>query len=67
MEGAVYGLDNSIGSGARSLAPMLGSAIAVWWGLRTAFPITGGIMILAAMISAMLLPKRAVIRNESSS
>lgn len=60
LEGAVYGLDNSIGSGARSLAPMIGSAIAVSWGLRTAFPITGGLMILAATISALLLPKRTL-------
>ncbi len=61
LEGAVFGLDNSIGSGARSLAPMIGSAIAVWWSLRTAFPITGAILILAAIISALFLPKRPVI------
>ena len=57
LEGAVYGLDNSIGSGARSLAPMIGSAIAVWATLRTAFPITGAILILASILSALLLPK----------
>jgi len=58
MEGAVYGLDNSIGSGARSLAPMIGAGIAVSWSLRAAFPITGGIMILAAFTTWLLLPKR---------
>jgi MFS transporter, DHA1 family, multidrug resistance protein len=57
LEGAVYGLDNSIGSGARALAPMIGSSIAVWMNLRAAFPITGGLMILGAVISALLLPK----------
>jgi DHA1 family multidrug resistance protein-like MFS transporter len=58
LEGAVYGLDNSIGSGARSLAPMIGSAIAVWWGLRAAFPVTGSILLLAAGVSFVLLPRR---------
>jgi MFS transporter, DHA1 family, multidrug resistance protein len=62
LEGAVYGLDNSIGSGARSLAPMIGSGIAVWWGLRTAFPITGGVLILASVISAIFLPKHELSR-----
>jgi MFS transporter, DHA1 family, multidrug resistance protein len=57
LEGAVYGLDNSIGSGARSLAPMIGSSIAVWMNLRAAFPITGALMILGAVISAWLLPR----------
>ncbi len=38
MEGAVYGLDNSIGSGARALAPMIGSGIAVVSSLRARFP-----------------------------
>lgn len=65
LEGAVYGLDNSIGSGARSLAPMIGSAIAVLWGLRAAFPIAGGLMILAAAISSMLLPKRKYLLEKT--
>ncbi len=60
LEGAVYGLDNSIGSGARSLAPMIGSGIAVWWSLRTAFPITGAVLLVGAVVSAMLLPERTV-------
>ena len=59
LEGAVYGLDNSIGSGARALAPMLGSAVAVWLSLRMAFPITGGLMLLGAAISFLLLPRRS--------
>lgn len=58
LEGAVYGLDNSIGSGARSLAPMIGSGIAVWWNLRGAFPMTAIILFIAAGISALLLPKQ---------
>ncbi len=56
LEGAVYGLDNSIGSGARSLAPMIGSGIAIVWSLRTAFPVTGAVLLIAALVSALLLP-----------
>ncbi len=58
MEGAVYGLDNSIGSGARSIAPMFGSGIAVWWSLRAAFPLTGIVLIIGAVISAIFLPRQ---------
>jgi DHA1 family multidrug resistance protein-like MFS transporter len=57
MEGAVYGLDNSIGSGARAIAPMLGSGISIIASLRAAFPVTGVILILAALISSLLLPQ----------
>jgi hypothetical protein len=32
----------------------------VWWGLRGAFPVTGGVMILAAVISSILLPRRPI-------
>ena len=66
LEGAVYGLDNSIGSGARALAPMIGSGIAVSWSLRGAFPITGLILILASVISAILLPKQAIDTSQAA-
>jgi DHA1 family multidrug resistance protein-like MFS transporter len=33
-QGATYGLDNSIQAAARSIAPMLGAGIALWWGVR---------------------------------
>ena len=39
-QGAVYGLDTSVNAGARSIAPMLGAAIAVWFGLRGVFGAT---------------------------
>lgn len=57
-EGAVFGLDNSIGSGARSLAPMLGSAIMGAWGPRPAFGITGLMMALTSIFALMALPRR---------
>lgn len=67
LEGAVYGLDNSIGSGARTLAPIIGSGIAVSWSLRAAFPITGMILIVASAISALLLPKQPVLAPSPAS
>jgi DHA1 family multidrug resistance protein-like MFS transporter len=33
-QGATYGLDNSLQAAARTVAPMIGAAIAVWFGLR---------------------------------
>ena len=38
---------------------MLILLFAVAWNLRTAFPITGAVLILAAVLSALLLPRRA--------
>jgi len=57
-EGAVYGLDNSIGSGARSLAPMIGSAVMVWWGVRSTFVVSGALLALTAVFAALALPGR---------
>jgi len=51
-EGAVYGLDNSIGSGARALAPMLGVGVAAYFGLRATF-VTAALLYLAAGLVAI--------------
>ncbi len=56
-EGAVYGLDNSIRAGARSLAPMLGSGVTLWFGLRGAYVVAGLIFIVAALLAAWRLPR----------
>jgi MFS transporter, DHA1 family, multidrug resistance protein len=58
LEGAVYGLDNAIGSGARAMAPMLGSAVAVSLGLRPAFAITAAILVMAGLVGMAWLPRR---------
>ena len=47
-EGAVYGLDNSIVSGARALAPLAGTGLAVWLGYR-------GVFVVAASLMAVLM------------
>jgi predicted MFS family arabinose efflux permease len=56
LEGAVYGLENAVGSGARTVAPMLGSAVMLWWGLRSTFLVTGGLLLLTALFALLSLP-----------
>jgi MFS transporter, DHA1 family, multidrug resistance protein len=55
-EGAVYGLDNSIGSGGRAVAPLVGSAVAASFGLRSAFTATGVAFLVAVVLAAGFLP-----------
>ncbi|MBE0408242.1 MAG: MFS transporter [Anaerolineales bacterium] len=55
-EGAVFGLDNSIISGARSVAPLIGSGLAIWFGLRTTFLATGLLYLGAMMLAILKLP-----------
>ena len=59
-EGAVYGLDNSIVSGTRSIAPLVGSAVAAGLGLRAVFPVITALFILAAVLGTLKLPAREV-------
>jgi DHA1 family multidrug resistance protein-like MFS transporter len=56
-EGAVYGLENSIRSGARSIAPLLGSGVAMWFGLRATFPATAVIFVLMGGFALARLPR----------
>lgn len=56
FEGVVYGLDNSVMSGARAIAPLMGAGIALMLGIRTAFMITAGMFFLSAIIAAWRLP-----------
>jgi DHA1 family multidrug resistance protein-like MFS transporter len=59
-EGAVYGLDNSIISGGRAIAPLLGAAIAAAFGLRSAFTATAILFFLSSMLAVVSLPKNQV-------
>jgi DHA1 family multidrug resistance protein-like MFS transporter len=56
-EGAVYGLDNSINSGARAVAPMVGVAIAMWLGLRAVFGAAALFYLAAALLALRALPR----------
>lgn len=51
-EGAVYGLDSSITSGARVIGPLLGVGIAAWLGVRAVF-LTAGLLYLVAALLAL--------------
>jgi DHA1 family multidrug resistance protein-like MFS transporter len=54
-EGAAYGLDNSITSVARAVAPLLGAGMALWWGLRATFVATAFIYLMAGGVAALTL------------
>jgi len=57
QEGAVYGLDNSIASGARTIAPLLGVGIAMWFGVRSVFGIGALLYVIAALLAVFKLPR----------
>lgn len=50
-EGAAYGLDHSVTSAARAVAPLLGAAVAAWFGLRATFVATAFIYFMAAAMA----------------
>ncbi len=56
-EGAVYGLDSSVVSASRAIAPLLGSAVAVWLSLRGIFIVTALIFLATALAALWWLPK----------
>ncbi|MCG8348215.1 MAG: MFS transporter [Chloroflexales bacterium] len=59
-EGAVYGLDSSVLSGSRAVAPLVGAAVAVWLGLRGIFVVNGLVCLCAALCAIWWLPKTPV-------
>jgi DHA1 family multidrug resistance protein-like MFS transporter len=63
-EGAVYGLDNSINSGAGAVAPLVGAGVAVWFGLRATFAATALILLVAGLLAVRGLPRPARPRRE---
>jgi DHA1 family multidrug resistance protein-like MFS transporter len=56
-QGAVYGIDASVVSMANAAGPMLGSTIAVWFGLRAPFLLAAGAFFLAAALAWLLVPR----------
>ncbi len=63
-EGVVYGLDNSVSSGARAFAPILGASVAIWMGLRTTFTAIGLLFFMAAILSLWRLPRDGSAERE---
>ena len=64
-EGAVYGLDNSINSGARALGPMIGVSVAVWLGFRAVFGAISLLYLIAAVLALWGLPRVVACRIPS--
>jgi DHA1 family multidrug resistance protein-like MFS transporter len=56
-EGAVYGLDNAITSGARMIGPLLGVGIAAWFGVRMVFGAAGLFYLAAGLLGVWGLPE----------
>jgi DHA1 family multidrug resistance protein-like MFS transporter len=55
-EGSVYGLDNSINAAGRTVAPMLGAAIATGWDYSIVFVATGLVFFVSALLGVWGLP-----------
>ncbi|KPJ75399.1 MAG: MFS transporter [Deltaproteobacteria bacterium SG8_13] len=62
-EGAAYGLDNSVVSGARMVGPLLGVGIGMWLGLRAVFVAAALLYLVAAALASLGLPKTAAERS----
>ena len=63
--GAVYGLDNSIDAAGRTLGPLLGSAVAIWLGLRSTFVLTGAIFFAGVLLALRFLPRQAAAERKA--
>ena len=57
MKAQCTGLDNSINSAGRSVAPLVGGLIAGWFGMRATFTTTAGLYLLTAAVAFLWLPK----------
>jgi len=67
VEGTVYGLDNTIISGARAVAPLAGSGVALWLGLRATFVATALVFLLAALFAVWQLEEAKAAPAEEGS
>ena len=56
-QGAVYGLDATVVSGANAVAPMIGTAISVAFGYRATFLGSAVLFLLATVVASALLPR----------
>lgn len=63
-KGAAYGLDNSVNAGGRMIAPMLGAGVAVWFGFRGVFALTGVVYVASALVALHLY--RNSLRNPAA-
>ncbi len=54
-EGSIYGMDNSINAAGRTIGPMLGVGVSVWFGLGAAFGAAGLLYLIAALFALLAL------------
>lgn len=68
-EGMVYGLDNSIGAGARAISPLLGAWVALWFSQRAAFVATALVFFLMSAIAFWATPttQQTPVKQQESS
>src|SRR5690606_9081645 len=64
-QGAIYGLDTSVNAAARSIAPMIGAAIAVWFGLHGVFGATAIVYLVIVMMTLYVVRKVSVQRGQA--
>jgi DHA1 family multidrug resistance protein-like MFS transporter len=62
-EGAVYGMDSSITSAGRAVAPMVGGSVAAWLGLQATILTTAVLLFVTLVLAIWLLPKPKVGRK----
>jgi len=62
-EGSVFGLDSSVFAASRAIAPLAGSAFAVWLGFRTTFMSAGVLYLLLAALAIQRLPRKTTYQS----
>lgn len=65
-QGAVYGLDTSVNAAARSVAPMIGAAIAVWVGMRGVFGATAVVYLLIVLMTLHVVRQVSAQRGQAA-
>jgi len=60
-EGSVFGIDNSVNASARAAAPLLGAAVAAWFGLPSIFIVTALVLLGAAALVFRHLPEHTPV------
>ncbi len=63
-QGATYGLENSVNASARIFSPMIGAAIAVWFGMRGVFG-AAAVIYMAIAVLALIVVKAAAGRGQA--
>lgn len=57
-EGTVYGLDSSVTSAARVIAPLVCLGVSTLFGLRMVFAVAGALYLIAAILALSFLPRK---------